>query len=110
MPIVNCIIAPNCPEGSGDLIEFWSTESGHSSEHMTINVIESSRQMGKEYLVMATLSLPSMWSDSDVSSLQMGLSKAIGSFFSIANEQIHIVTHVINSGMVVEAGKEITWS
>lgn len=109
MPIANCFVASDCPLGSGDLIKFWATESGQSPDHMTVNIIESYQQLGNKYFVMVNLFLPSVWSSSDISSLQLGLSKALEKYFNIVASQIHIVTNIIHSGMAVEAGQEITW-
>lgn len=109
MPIANCFVAPDCPQGSGNIIEFWAKESAQSSEHMTVNFIPSNQQLGDQYFVMATLLLPSMWSSSNISSIQTGLSKALAQYFNIAVDQVHVVTSIINSGMVVEAGQEIKW-
>lgn len=109
MPIANCFVASDCPHSSGDLIEFWAIESAQSPEHMTVNIIESNQQLGNKYFVMATLLLPSNWSSSDISLLQIGLSKALAKYFNIAVSQVHVVTNIISSRMVVESGQEITW-
>ena len=76
---------------------------------MTVNIINSSQQTGKEYAVMANLQLPSMWSSSDISSLQIGLANALAKSFGVSINQIHIVTSIVGSGMVVEDGEELTW-
>ena len=65
MPIANCVvIRRNFQEvmSSETLIELWAAASGTSSEHMTVNIIESSNQQGNTYDIMATLYLPSLWS------------------------------------------------
>lgn len=109
MPIANCLVAPACPQGSGNLIDFWANESGQSSEHMTVNIIASTQQLGNKYFVMANLLLPSVWSSASISTLQTGLAKALAKYFNIAIGQVHVVTNIVNSGMVVEAGQEVTW-
>jgi len=109
MPIANCFVSQNCSENSGDLIKIWADESGQSSEHMTINIISTKEQRGHQYSVMANLLLPSMWSKVHISSLQVGLAKALAEYFSIAIEQVHVVTNIIESSLVVENGQEITW-
>jgi hypothetical protein len=112
MPIANCIVTPKCQNGSGgsgNLIELWSSESKISSEHMTINIITSNEQLGNKYTIMATLLLPSIWSNSNVSSLQIGLAKALASHFKVSLKEVFISTNIVNSGMVVESGKEVKW-
>ncbi|WP_145999143.1 hypothetical protein [Oceanicoccus sp. KOV_DT_Chl] len=76
---------------------------------MTINIMTSSEQLGKKYNVMATLYLPTLWSGSSVSSLQQGLANALARYFKQAIDQVHIITVLVEPGMVVEAGKEQVW-
>jgi len=112
MPIANCIITSESQknaDNSNNLIELWAKESGKSSEHMTINIITSYKQFGKKYSIMANLLLPSMWSSADISSLQVGLARALSQHYKLNLQDVHVVTSLVNSGMVVEAGKEIKW-
>lgn len=109
MPIAHCVITQECPQSSGNLIELWSKQSGISPEHMTINIVTSSEQLGNKYKIMANLSLPSMWLTSDISSLQVGLAEALSQYFGFAINEVHVITNIVTSGMVVESGKEIKW-
>lgn len=58
---------------------------------------------------MATLQLPSVWSQEKVTVLQLGLARALSQYFQLSLEQVHVVTTTINSGLVVENGGQITW-
>ena len=109
MPIANCIVASGCQQGSSDLVELWANESGQPSEHMTVNIIFSHDQVGAKYGVMATLSLPSIWSDAGISQLQLGLAKALATHFDLSLSEVHVVTSVVTSGLVVEEGEEVHW-
>jgi hypothetical protein len=109
MPIANCIVKADCQNSSNNLIELWAEESGVSSEHMTVNIVVSNEQLGNQYSVMATLSLPSAWSNTDISSLQVGLARAIAVHYDISIHDVHVVTHVLNSGLVVEDGNSVKW-
>lgn len=109
MPIANCIVTSDCHEGSSNLLERWANESDQSSEHMTINIVVSDRQLGNNYSVMATLFLPTMWSSSGISSLQTGLARALAQHYGLAQSDVHVITCLVNSGMVVESGREIHW-
>lgn len=109
MPIANCFISPSCPLGKGNLVDIWANHSAQSSEHMTVNFIESKAQFGNEYFVMANLYLPSVWSSASISSIQIGLSKSLAEYFNITIDQVQVITSIVSSGMVVEDGQEIKW-
>lgn len=109
MPIANCIVTSDCRQSPGSLVELWASESGKSAEHMTVNIVTSDRQYGNQYPVMANLLLPSIWSNSDISRLQTGLAKALAKSFNVALNQVHIITNIVDSGLVVEDGQEIKW-
>jgi len=112
MPIANCIITSDCHKRSGEsseLITLWAIESNKSPEDMTINIIASDEQYGKKYSVMAHLLLPSIWSGSDISQLQLGLAKALTLHFNVSLKEVFVSTSIVNSGMVVEEGEEIEW-
>lgn len=112
MPIANCTISSKCIknlQGSTDLVGLWANESGISSEQMTINIITNHNQFGNNYEVMANLLLPSIWSSTDISSIQVGLAKALAIYFEISVKAVHVITNIVDSGMVVEDGKEIQW-
>jgi len=109
MPIANCVIIKECMNRSGNLIDLWSQEAGVASEHMTINVIVSDEQLGNKYKIMANLALPTLWSTSDISSIQVGLAKALSKYFIVEINEVHVITNIVASGTVVESGKEIQW-
>ena len=112
MPIANCIITSKCQnnsDSSSNLIELWANESKMSLEHMTINILTSNEQLGNKYTIMANLLLPSIWSSSDISSLQLGLAKALSLYFNVSSKEVFVATSIVKSGMVVEAGKEVKW-
>lgn len=110
MPIAHCIVTPECqPTGSEDLVALWAAEAQQSPEHMTINIITSTQQHGAAYSVMAQLFLPSLWSRTHISVLQTGLARALARYFRITTEHVHVITHIIPSGYVVEKGEEMIW-
>lgn len=109
MPIANCVITKECTQGASDLIALWAKESEISPEHMTINIVTSSEQLGNKYKIMANLALPSMWSRSDVSLLQIGLAKALSKHFAVTIHEVHVISNIVTSGLVVESGQEIKW-
>ncbi len=112
MPIANCIVEANYLENidsSCNLIELWAIESTQSSEHMTINIIPSIEQHGNKYGIMANLFIPTIWQVEDISLLQLGLSRALSSYFKAPINAIHVITTQVNSGMAIEDGKEQQW-
>jgi hypothetical protein len=106
MPIANCLITKECNQGAGNLIALWAKESEVSPEHMTINIVTSSEQLGNKYKIMANLALPSVWSTSDVSLLQIGLTRALSKHFTVAINEVHVITNIVTSGLVVESDKK----
>jgi hypothetical protein len=109
MPIANCVITQQCSPGEGSLIALWAREAKVSAEHMTINIVTSCQQLGNKYKIMANLALPSMWTPADISSLQIGLAKALSTHFAVAINEVHVITNIVTSGLVVESGQEIKW-
>lgn len=112
MPMANCIITSECQDrsaGSSNLIELWANVAKKPSEHMTVNIITSEEQLGNKYAIMATLLLPSIWSKPDITSLQTGLAEALRLYYDVSIEDVFVSTSIVNSGMVVESGKEVKW-
>lgn len=109
MPIAHVILRQDCPEGRGDVIALWSQASEQAEEHMTINFLRSEQQCGTGSKAMATLLLPSLWSLPNRVRLQEGLAKALAQYFQLSIDQVHVVSHVLESGCVVENGTTLTW-
>jgi hypothetical protein len=108
MPIAHCLIAPDARLGNDDLVQLWSEASGQGSRHMTVNLVRCEHQFGQPYAAMATLYLPSMWSAENVTSLQVGLARALSTYLDQPLEAIHVITRIVEPGLVVEAG-EVQW-
>lgn len=109
MPIANCVISDACEFSDQSIVDTWSHHAGVSPEHMTVNFIRPCKQAGNLYAVMASLMLPSMWDESSINALQTGLATALSEYFEISIGDVHIVTQIIDSGMVVENGDLSIW-
>lgn len=109
MPIANCIVVSECQSRQHNVVELWAAASGVSVEHMTVNIVTGTEQIGKPYAVMATLTLPSLWSEPSVNALQVGLAKALAQAFNLSLAEVHVITTIVESGRVVEAGKVVEW-
>jgi hypothetical protein len=112
MPIANCHISIDFetkPDNTSRLIELWADNSIQSSDEMTVNLISVNQQHGKQYQILAQLLLPSIWSKPDVSLLQTGLAKALSIYFQIPINEVFVATSIVESGFVVDSGKEVRW-
>ena len=112
MPIANCFVAKRRyqdAKGSQPLVDLWALESGKTSEHMTVNIIACTEQQCVAYEVMANLFLPSLWSKRDVNLLQTGLAKALAQYFNVTANGVHVITYMVDSGLVVENGALVEW-
>ena len=112
MPIANCFVRDDVPTGPEieRLPRIWAEESGISAEHMTINVVAGTRQIGAAYGITALLYLPSLWSSAHARRLQVGLAKALGRGFSLDGSEVQVITSIVDSGHVVENGETQEWS
>ena len=63
----------------------------------------------EENEVMASPFLPSLWSKQDVNSLQTVLAKALVEYFYVTAKGVHVITSIVDSGMVVENGAFVEW-
>lgn len=111
VPIANCFVhGDESAEVEIDaLTALWSEESGVTSEQMTINLIAGTRQAGARYRVMAFLHLPSLWASEQVRQLQVGLAKALARGFAVTPAEVQVITSIVESGHVVEAGETQDW-
>lgn len=109
MPIANCIVKHGLKFDDKNIIELWANASQVSSQNMTINLIRANEQLGKQYSVMATLYLPSVWAEEKRIALQVGLAAALSEGLGQPPELVHVVTLIVASGHVVENGEPQTW-
>ncbi|MGR5175316.1 hypothetical protein ACPV4B_01045 [Vibrio parahaemolyticus] len=112
MPVAVCFITSELKlreSQTPDMVEVWSRHSGIGASEMTVTLIPSEQHFGKSYAVIGHLYLPSVWAEEQVTSLQLGLASALVDCFAIDESQVLIMTSMIESGLVVEGGREIHW-
>lgn len=109
MPIAQCMLSKTCKMEQGDLIALWSQYSNVPEEHLTINLFHTHEQLGHLYPIMVNLQLPSLWSKDKIFDIQLGLLRALIECFSLQKGDVHIVSTIIESGMVVENGNVLYW-
>ena len=109
MPIANCFFASAREHPHAEtIVTAWSDRSGIDAAEMTVNVVPA-HQGGKQYAVMAWLYLPSLWSEQEVVALSEGLAAALADVSHIEPSSIQVITSVVTSGAVVDAGKTLRW-
>jgi hypothetical protein len=108
MPIANCLTSVPHELDADSVVARWSDRSGIDADEMTVNVVQV-RQGGKQYAVMAWLYLPSLWSDKDVVALGEGLASALADVLNVEAAAVQVLTSVLTSGSVVEAGETLRW-
>lgn len=109
MPIANCFFAsPPDEQHVEAIVAAWSDRSGIDAAEMTVNVVNA-HQGGKHYAVIAWLYLPSLWSEQEVVALSEGLAAALAAASQVHPSAIQVLTSVVTSGSVVEAGKTVRW-
>ena len=109
VPIANCFTVSVPDDLDPDaIVEAWSSQAAISSEEMTVNLIPI-RQGGKRYAVMAWLYLPSLWSAENITALGEGLAGALSVTLSVEPPAVQVLTSIVTSGSVVEAGETLRW-
>ena len=109
MPIANCYFPSSREHPHAEkIVAAWSHRSGIDAGEMTVNVV-TAHQGGKEYAVLAWLYLPSLWSEQEVAALAEGLAAALADVSDVQPSAVQVLTSVVSSGTVVEAGKTLHW-
>ncbi len=112
MPIANCLVNRVIYENvecDRSIVDMWASRSGVQPDAMTVNFMELLEQHGCSYDVMANLYLPSLWSDVEIDRLQVSLADALAEYFKVDHGKVHVITHVVSSGRVVEDGQLVKW-
>lgn len=109
MPIANCVLKRGLKITDRNIIDLWAHASQVSPQEMTINFIHASEQLGKQYSVMATLYLPSAWTEAKRIALQVGLASALAKGLGQPSELVNVVTLIVASGHAVDNGELQNW-
>ncbi|MBC9796109.1 hypothetical protein [Sinomicrobium weinanense] len=111
MPILHCFVKQkDVPELLLDsIVKEWGMRIGVADNDICINMVSGFVQAGKSYAILANLYLPALWSDQDVRNIQQSLLEVLSGNFHVREEDIFIMTSIIQSGHVVENGQIITW-
>ena len=109
MPIANCFFVSARDEPHAEtIVTAWSHRAAIDADEMTVNVVHA-HQGGRQYAVMAWLYLPSLWSEEEVAALSEGLAAALADVSRVQPSAVQVLTTIVTSGSVVEAGKTLRW-
>ena len=111
MPIANCIAPAAILSASAvdDMTRTWSEASGVGPEHMTINLVARTAQVGAAYEAMVFLYPPSTWRADQVRDLQAGLATAVCRHLDLTPPEVHVLTTMVESGHVLDDGEIQEW-
>lgn len=111
MPIANCFIKAGEVSMSGveSLAREWANQIDADVKDITVNVITGHQQSGQQYAVLVNLYLPDFWTEDEIKIIQLGLLNSIKECLHIDEEQVFIMTSIIEAGHVVENGKIVSW-
>ena len=110
MPIAYCFVKEKLlPEVSIDqIVNALATEAAMNPNDITVNLV-AVQQVGNPYPVMINLYLPAVSSAEDVQNIQLALHKVVTDHFQVLNNEVFIMTSLIQSGHVVENGRTMEW-
>lgn len=109
MPIATCFVPSDIgPVDADRVVSAWSHASGVAADEMTVNIVRA-HQGGKRYAVIASLTLPSLWTGDEIERLARGLSDALVDVAAVPAESVMVMTAVVGSGAVIEGGQPVRW-
>ncbi|MEQ9064874.1 MAG: hypothetical protein RIE58_11925 [Vicingaceae bacterium] len=80
-----------------------------AEKDITMNFVTSYSQAGQKYEFLLILYLPTLWSKKSINNIQKALLELLIDTFKITSNEVFILTNTIESGNVIENGKEVTW-
>jgi len=92
-----------------NLVHQWSEKIQVDEKDITMTFVTKYVQVGHKYEFMVFMYLPILWSNKSISNVQTTLLELLIDTFKVTPKEIFILTNTIESGNVVENGKEITW-
>lgn len=110
MPIVNCYTTKKISAELWDqLVSAWAKEIEISEKDITIHVFAGFLQAGAKYELKAVLYLPSLWPDNAVIHIQQSFLTLAEKMLKIKQNDIFLMTQIIQSGHVIDRGKREEW-
>ena len=92
-----------------NMVNEWASIVGVDKKDICINIIKEYSQLGQKYPVLVNLYLPTLWSPNDIKRIQLGLLKVLSKYLEVKENEIFIMTSLIQSEHVVENGQIVKW-
>lgn len=110
MPILTCYTQHSVtPDQWSDLTEAWSEKIKVARKDICIHVVTDFLQISNQYVLKVELSLPSLWPDEAIQHIQHSFLNLVETKLCIEREDIFLMTHLIQSGHVIDRGKLEEW-
>lgn len=110
MPIANCFLKNHVENNTPNKIASdWGNTIGVDEKDICINFVQNVIQAGHEYEALVNLYLPSLWTKNSIKKIQTELLNMLVKHLNITQDQIFIMTSIIQSGHVVERGEVVEW-
>lgn len=111
MPIANCLCKKDniTKEKSENIVSEWAEIAEVDIKDICLNFIHNYSQFGQQYSVLANLYLPSLWSEDGIKKVQLGLLQTLAKHLELREDEIFIMTSIINSSHVIENGNVVEW-
>lgn len=111
MPIANCYtnkitVSEKQLEA---LTNEWAQILRIDLKDICLTFIDTSYQAGQHYKIMVNLFLPSLWSKAGVKNIQLTLLRQLINHLNLHENDIFIITSIIESCHVVENGEVVEW-
>lgn len=112
MPIANCYInqITASTQQLETLTKEWADSIDVALKDICLSFIEVSNQTGQKYKVMVNLFLPTIWDKLSIERIQINLDRALKKHLNLRNEDVFIITSIVQSGNVVENGQIANWN
>jgi hypothetical protein len=104
MPVANCFYKKGklSIKKMENMVNEWANIVRVDKKDICVNMIKEYSQPGQKYPVLANLYLPTLWSANDIKRIQLGLLKLLSKYLEVKENQIFIMTSLIQSEHVVE--------
>jgi hypothetical protein len=110
MPIANCYIQIEVSKPQLELLtKEWAEVIEVDLKDICLSFVKVDLQTGHNYKVMVNLFLPTLWSTREIEKIQLSLDSLLKKHLKIGSDDVFIITQTVQSGNVIEKGKQIKW-
>jgi hypothetical protein len=110
MPIANCYIQIEVSKQQLEtLTKDWAQTIEVDLKDICLSFVNIHAQTGQNYKVMVNLFLPTLWEAKSREKIQLSLDTLLKKHLELEDEDVFIITSLVQSGNVVENGQIIRW-